>query len=71
MPRRLFDRRTYEIEFFSDDGSVSSRRVTSRPVGLMDPPLGPGDAWSVVRAADEMWDGTPGEWLLWPPADSA
>lgn len=65
VPRRMLHRRTYEIEFTSGMGATS--RITSSPVALIDPPLGPGDAWSVVRVADEAWDEVRGAWVIWPP----
>jgi hypothetical protein len=36
------------------EGLVGWRRITS-PVGLLQPVLGIGDAWSFVDAADDAW----------------
>ena len=37
---------------------------------MIDPYLGVGDAWAVVRAADAAWDGTSGDWVSLEAADS-
>lgn len=46
-------------------------RVTSTPVTLTDPHIGVAEAWWVVRAADDAWDGANGEWISFPPSTEA
>ncbi len=58
----LLRRRRYEVEFTSAD-EAPVRRVTSTPVTLIDQHVGVGDAWALVHAADDAWDGEAGEWV--------
>jgi len=44
-------------------GTAVFRVVSSTPVRIIEPVLGTGDAWSIVRAADEQWDGRAGRWV--------
>lgn len=68
LPGRLLARRRYEVELRPDaDSPPEWTRVTSTPVKLIEPHLGVGDAWSVIRAADEAWDGKSGDWIAFPP----
>jgi len=63
-PRGVFGRRLYEIEFPSpDDGNPPIREVSRTPVTRIDPVIGVGDAWTLVRAADDAWDGDNGDWV--------
>jgi hypothetical protein len=58
-----FRRRAYEVEFTELNAVVPTwTRVTRKPVTLIDPYLGVGDAWAVVKAADRAWDGQRGKW---------
>lgn len=69
LPPQRFRRRRYEVHFISSAGQApESIRITSTPVHLIDPYLGVGDAWSVVRAADEAWDAGSGRWVVFPPS---
>jgi len=57
-----------------DDGLEPTwSRITSTPVTLIDPYLGVGDAWSVIKAADAAWTGGVGAWtsLYEPGPESA
>jgi hypothetical protein len=68
LPPSLFRRRRYEVALIRDASSAPEwTRVTSTPVTLIDRHLGVGDAWSVVQAADDAWDGDVGEWVSFPP----
>jgi hypothetical protein len=35
-------------------------------VTVIDPYIGVGDAWALVHAADEAWDGEVGDWVSMP-----
>jgi hypothetical protein len=64
LPPTRFRRPQYEVELISDGKSEPVwRRVTRAPVTLIDPKLGVGDAWALVHAADDAWDGEVGEWV--------
>lgn len=64
LPRGRFRRPTYEVEFTQAGDSKSEwSRVTRTPVTLIDSFLGVGDAWALVHAADEAWDGHTGSWV--------
>ena len=64
LPPRLLRRRLYEVEFTDDaDGAHTWTRVTPTPITIIDRYIGTGDAWSLVSAADEAWDGELGEWV--------
>lgn len=63
-PRSVLRRKLYEVEFpSSTEGGVPSRKVTTTPVTRVDKFLGVGDAWALVHAADEAWDGESGTWV--------
>jgi hypothetical protein len=68
---QLLRRRRYEVEFADPDGGDGWTKVTSTPVTLIDKYIGVSDAWSVVGAADEAWDGDVGDWVVFPPIESA
>lgn len=61
-PKGLLKRRRYEVEITSTD-EAPVRRMTSTPVTLIDKHVGVGDAWALVHAADDDWDGEVGEWV--------
>ena len=71
LPPQLLKRRRYEVEFTDPAGGDGWTKVTSTPVTLIDKYVGVGDAWSVVGAADEAWDGEVGKWVVFPPVESA
>jgi hypothetical protein len=49
--------RKYEVQYEPRlDGREGWRRTTRAPVGVLQPLLGTGDAWSFVKAADAAWD---------------
>lgn len=49
--------RRYEVEYQPRDAPYSGwRHVTRAPVGLLEPIMGIGDAWSFVIEADRQWD---------------
>lgn len=58
----LLRRKRYEVEITPAD-VAPVRRVTSTPVTLIDKYSGVGDAWALVHAADDAWDGESGEWI--------
>jgi hypothetical protein len=60
---RAFRRRRYEVEFVDPDGRPQWSRVTRTPVTLIDRYLGVGDAWAVVKAADDAWTSGNGDWV--------
>lgn len=67
-----FRRRRYEVHFIPDPSREPEwARITSSPVTLIDRYLGVADAWSVIHAADEAWDGRLGEWVTFPPPSSS
>jgi hypothetical protein len=71
LPPRGLRRRIYEIGFTPTGETVPTwTRVTSAPVTLIDPHLGVGDAWSLVHAADNVWDGESGAFSL-PPRSAS
>jgi hypothetical protein len=39
------------------------RVVTATPVQVIEAVLGTGDAWSLVGAANDHWDGSTGRWV--------
>jgi hypothetical protein len=59
----LLRRRRYEVEIVEAGESTPRREITTTPVTLIDKYIGVGDAWSVVHAADDAWDGRSGEWV--------
>jgi hypothetical protein len=64
LPSRFLRRRRYEVESKPEGSDAPAFHVvTSTPVQVIEGVLGTGDAWSVVKAADERWDGTTGEWV--------
>ena len=57
-------RRMYEVEFTAKgETSPSWSKVTRTPVTLIDPYLGVGDAWALLHAADNAWNGEVGDWV--------
>jgi hypothetical protein len=57
-------RRTYEIEYPSDtEGPLDRERTRTPASGRMYDLLGVGDAWSIIDAADQEWNGSVGEWV--------
>jgi hypothetical protein len=63
-PRGLLRRPRYEIEFpAAVPSDVPRREETSTPVTAIDPYVGVGDAWTLVHAANDAWDGQAGEWV--------
>jgi hypothetical protein len=63
-PTGLLHRKRYEIEFPSASGTGSpTRKVTTTPVTAIDQVVGVGDAWTLVHAADDAWDGESGQWV--------
>lgn len=52
----------YEIEF-STSSRGNLRMRSTMPVFEMEQELGVGDAWALVHAADQAWDGHSGEWV--------
>lgn len=64
VPPGRFHRRAYEVELTEPNAAAPTwTRVTRTPVTLIDPYLGVGDAWAVVKAADRAWDGRSGDWV--------
>jgi hypothetical protein len=64
LPQGRFRRPKYEVELTQGDDYRSEwSRVTRTPVTLIDPILGVGDAWALVHAANEAWDGHVGAWV--------
>ncbi len=67
LPSRFLRPRVYEIEFIDEGDSARNwRRVTSTPVNHMEPYLGVGDAWALVDAANDAWNGEVGDWVSMP-----
>lgn len=63
-PKGVFRRKLYEIELpAAGEGGAPTRKVTSTPVTAIHKVIGVGDAWTLVRAADEAWDGRSGQWV--------
>lgn len=63
-PKGLLRRRIYEVEITqAGEAAPPTRQVTSTPVTFIDKCLGVGDAWTLVHAADDAWDGRVGEWV--------
>lgn len=64
-PKGVLRRRLYEIDLTLNDREEASpsRQLTSTPVTMIDKYLGVGDAWALVHAADDAWDGQTGEWV--------
>jgi hypothetical protein len=61
---RFRRRRVYEIEFPPDESSAEPKRVvTITPATTIDKYLGVGDAWALIDAANQAWDGENGEWV--------
>jgi hypothetical protein len=71
LPAQFLKRRRYEVEFTDPEGGEGWTKVTSTPVTLIDEYVGVGDAWSVVGAADDAWDGDVGDWVVFPPQSLA
>lgn len=60
---RVLRRRRYEVSWSAGElGEATGSKVTTSPLGMLDPVLGVGDAWSVIDAADRAWDGRVGAW---------
>ena len=63
-PVGVLRRRLYEVDFGGGTyGKGTSRQVSRTPVTVLDKVVGVGDAWALVRAADEAWDGATGGWV--------
>lgn len=63
-PKGLLRRRLYEIDLSAEMANgASTRSVTSTPVTTIDKFIGVGDAWALVRAADDAWNGRSGDWV--------
>lgn len=63
-PRGLFRRKRYEIQFEAPSGDAEAwSKFSTAPVVDIDPYLGVGDAWVLVHAADDAWNGESGEWV--------
>lgn len=63
-PRGILRRKLYEIELPPQSVSgASTREVTRTPVTRIEQTLGVGDAWTLVHAADDAWDGESGDWV--------
>jgi hypothetical protein len=64
VPSRRLQRRRYEVESTPKGSTAPAfRLVTATPVQAVEGVLGTGDAWSLVKAADEYWDGSTGRWV--------
>ena len=64
LPPTRFRRRLYEVELISAaDGEPGWVRQTRAPVTFVDPYLGVAEAWALVHAADDAWDGETGAWV--------
>lgn len=60
----LLRRRRYEIEIPQADRTLPPLlKITSSPAGTLTHITGPGDAWVLVHAADEAWNGRDGRWV--------
>lgn len=60
--RGLFRRKRYEVEY--EESGKPTRVVTKVPATVIDKYLGVGDAWALVHAADDGWNGESGEWVI-------
>ena len=64
VSHRRFRRRVYEVEFpLTAGGGVTRRKVTKQPIFDLEEHVGTGDAWAIIDAADDAWDGTTGGWV--------
>ena len=62
LPRRLLHRVKYEVEYRPDVRDQGWIKVTAYPVFDLELVVGTGDAWAMIRAADDAWDGSTGRW---------
>lgn len=64
LPKRRFRRPPYEVEYRPASESLTGwHKVTPHPVFDIEKVVGTGDAWAMIHAADEAWDGSVGEWV--------
>ena len=62
---------TYEL-YIADEHAAGppTRLQTEDPMAVLEPALGVGDAWAVIRAADGAWNGMTGAWVTLSAGDT-
>jgi len=64
IPKRVLHRPRCEVEYRPVEIDQGWSRVPAHPVLDLERIIGTGDAWALIRAADNAWDGTVGQWIL-------
>lgn len=63
LPKPLLRRAQYEVEYRPPGADRGWHKLTAHPVFDLEQVIGTGDAWALIRAADEAWDGSTGQWV--------
>lgn len=63
LPKRRFRRPSYEVEYRPAGPGQGWHKVTAYPVFDLETIIGTGDAWALIKAADQGWDGSAGDWV--------
>jgi hypothetical protein len=63
LPKRPFRRPPYEVEYRPAGAGQGWYKITPYPVFEIEEVIGTGDAWALIKAADNAWDGSTGDWV--------
>ena len=63
ISRRWFPRPSYEVEYHPTVGGQGWHKVTAYPVFDIEKVVRTGDAWALIKAADQAWNGLTGDWV--------